>query len=194
MHVAMLRFNNACNSFDLKGANLDTAAFNAVSSVLSPRYKTVRLTAPPGAELHTKDTEVNGFFKRFPTIAAQIRALAHPPPSIDAYVLVWARAHHSECLDNPQPYGIGLTKMSGMFGTAVLHAFAQVIVIDAHTEEELGSAWTRDPPTPVPGFDWTGDPAEVSPEQAQQIRAYLQGVFAASVTTATAKLLPPIVQ
>jgi len=187
MHVALLRFNNACKPFDLKGANLETAAFNAASRALR-RYKVVRLTAAPGAELHTRNTEVMGAFKSFPSIAAQIRALAHPPQSIDAYLLIWARAAQSECLDNPRAYGFGLTKLG--VNTAVVHAYAQVILIDAHTEEELATVSTRGATAPLPGFDWTGQPAEVSAEQAQQIRTAVQTAFAGAISAEVGNLLP----
>jgi hypothetical protein len=186
--VAVLRFNYACKPFDLKGANLETAAFNAASRALSPRYKTVRLTAPPGAELHTKSTEVMGAFKSFPTIAAQIRQLAHPPQSVDAYLLVWGQARGSECLDNPRPYGFGLTR--DIIGTTVVSAFVQMMLIDAHTDEELATSSTRDATAPIPSFDWKNQAAEVSAEQAQRIRASVQAVFAAGVATETGKLLP----
>jgi hypothetical protein len=188
LHVGLLRFNNACKPFDLKGANLETAAFNAASRLLSPRYKVVRLTAAAGAELHTKNTEVFGAFKSFPSIAAQVRELAHPPQSIDAYLLVWGRAVHSGCLDNPQPYGFGLTR--SFSGSAVVHAYAQVILIDAHTDEELATVWTRGATAPLPGFDWKNQPAEVSAEQAQQIRTAVQTVFAGGVSTEVGNLLP----
>src|SRR5262245_20769191 len=76
--VAMLRFNNVCKPLDLKGANLEAAAYSAAAAALAARYKTTRLTAPAGAEIHTRNTEVMGAFKSFPSIAAQIRQMAHP--------------------------------------------------------------------------------------------------------------------
>jgi hypothetical protein len=190
LQVALLRFNYVCKPFDLKGPNLETAAFNAASRVLSPRYKTVRLTAAAGAALHTKNTEVMGAFKSFPSIAAQIRQLAHPPQSIDAYLLIWGQARDSECLDNPQAqgYGFGLTRFG--FGKTVVSAFAQVILIDAHTDEELGTVWTRGATAPLPGFDWKNEPGELSVEQAQQIRTAVQTLFAGGISTEVGNLLP----
>jgi hypothetical protein len=189
LQVAILRFNYACKPLDLKGANLETAAFNAASRALSPRYKTVRLTAPPGAALHTSNTEVMGAFKSFPSIAAQIRQLAHPPQSIDAYLVVWGQARNSECQDNPQAdgYGFGLTRFVG--GKTVVSAFAQVLLVDAHTDAELGTASMRGATAPLPGFDWKNEPGEVSAEQAQQIRTAVQTVFAGAVSTEVGNLL-----
>ena len=189
LQVAILKFNYACKALDLKGANLETAAFNAASRALSPRYKTVRLTAPPGAALHTKNTEVMGAFKSFPSLAAQIRALAHPAQSVDAYLLVWGQQRDSECRDNAvaQGYGFGLTRF--VWGKTVVSALAQVILIDAHTEEELASAWTRDSTAPLPNFDWKGEDGQVSAEQAQQIRAVVQKVFTDGVSTEVGSLL-----
>jgi hypothetical protein len=190
LQVAILKFNYVCKPFDLKSVNLETAAFNAATRVLSPRYKTVRLTVPPGAALHTKNTEVMGAFKSFPSIAAQIRQLAHPPASVDAYLLVWGQARNSECQDNPnaQGYGFGLTRF--VAGKTVVSAFAQVILIDAHTEEELATAATSDATALLPGFDWKNQEGEVSAEQAQQIRTTMQTNFAGSVAAEVGKLLP----
>jgi hypothetical protein len=188
VQVALLRFNYECKPFDLKGANLEAAAFNAASRALSPRYKVVRLTAPPGAALHTKNTEVMGAFKSFPTIAAQIRAFARPPQSVDAYLLVWGQARDSECRDAPLPYGFGLTRSVGGIKTNV-SAFAQMILIDAHTDQELGTVWTRDAIAPLSGFDWKGRPAEASPEQAQQITTAMQTAFAGGVSKGVGSLL-----
>lgn len=188
VQVALLRFNYECKPFDLKGANLEATAFNAASRVLSPDYKVVRLTAPPGAALHTKNTEVNGLFRSFPTIAAQIRAFAHPPQSVDAYLLVWGQTRDSECQDAPRPYGFGLTRSVGGIKTNV-SAFAQLILIDAHTDQELATVWTRDAIAPLPGFDWKGQPAEALPEQAQQITTAMQIAFASGVSTGVGSLL-----
>jgi hypothetical protein len=187
-YVGLLRFNNECNSFDLKGANLESAAYGAASAALAPRYRTVRLTAPAGAEIHTSNTEVMGAFKSFPSIAEQIRHFAHPPPSVDAYLLVWGTARNSSCMDLPQAYGFGLTKMRS--NPASVHAYAQLILIDARTNEELATATMRDASAPLPGFDWKDKPAEVSAEQAQQIRTAMQKVFGAAVSAAVKSLLP----
>lgn len=188
--VALLRFNNACKPFDLKGANLEATAYSAAAAALGPRYKAVRLTAPAGAEIHTRNTEVMGAFKSFPTIAAQIRQMAHPPQSVDAYLLVWGRAKNSECLDIPQPYGFGLTKVGS--NVAAVHTYAEMILIDAHTEEELGTANMRGATAPLAGFDWKDKdkPAEVSTEQAQQIRSAMQKVFGAAVAADVRTLAP----
>jgi hypothetical protein len=188
--VALLRFNNACKPFDLKGANLEAAAYNAAAAALGPRYKTVRLTAPASAEIHTRNTEVMGAFKSFPTIAAQIRQMAHPPQSVDAFLLVWGRAKDSDCLDLPRAYGFGLTKLGA--NPAAVHAYAEVILIDAHTDEELGTANMKGATAPLPGFDWKNQdkPAEVSPEQAQQIRTAMQKMFAAAVAADVRTLVP----
>jgi hypothetical protein len=188
VQVALLRFNYECKPFDLKGANLETAAFNAASRALAHRYKVIRLTAPAGAALHTKNTEVGGAFKSFPTIGAQIRAFAHPPQSVDAYLLIWGQARDSECRDAPLSYGFGLIRSAGGIKTNV-SALAQMILIDAHTDQELGTVWTRDAIAPLSGFEWKGQTAEASPEQAQQIRTAMQTAFAGGVSKGVGSLL-----
>jgi hypothetical protein len=180
LHVAVLRFTNACEPFDLKGANLESAAYSAASLALSPRYKVVRMTAPPGSEIHTKNTEAFGAFKSFPSIAEQIRRIAHPAPSVDAYLLVRARAAHSACMDNPQAYGFGLTKSA--YGDAAIHTYGQVILINARTDEELATGTMRGATAPLPGFEWKDKPADISAEQAQLIKAAMQKVLAAAVS------------
>jgi hypothetical protein len=42
---------------------------------------------------------------------------------------------------------------------------------------------------PLSGFDWKGQPAEASPEQAQQITTAMQTAFAGGVSTGVRSLL-----
>ena len=185
-HVAPLRFGNQCKPFDLRGANLDAATYGAASSVLS-RYKLVRLSAPPGSVIHTRG-EPYGIFKSYPPIGAQLSQMARPQVPVDAYLLVWAEQPHSDCMDIPQPYGFGVTKRS--VGEAVVHGYGRVILIDAHTNEELSSVILR-AQAALPGFDWKEDrPAEVSANQVTMINTSLQKVFGSAVANEIRRLLP----
>ncbi len=174
-HVALLRFGNQCKPFDLRGANLDAATYGAASSVLS-RYKLVRLSAPPGSVIHTRG-EPYGIFKSYPPIGAQLSQMARPQVPVDAYLLVWAEQPHSDCMDIAQPYGFGVTKRS--VGEALVHGYGRVILIDAHTNEELSSVILR-AQAALPGFDWKEDrPAEVSASQVTMINTYCKRCLAA---------------
>jgi hypothetical protein len=188
-HVALLRFGNECKGFDLKGANLDGVVYSAASAVLAPRYKIVRVALSPGAEIRTSSTEVMGAFKSFPSIADQIRTLARPHPAVDAYVLVWSRQKDSDCLDHPQAYGVGVTKTFAS-SDATVHAYGQLILIDAHTNQNLATVYLRDPTTSLQSFDWKDKPAEVSDQQMQLIRTAMQKVLGAALSTELRRFVP----
>jgi hypothetical protein len=185
-HVTLLRFGNQCRPFDLRGANLEAATYSAASSVLS-RYKLVRLSAPPGAAIHTRG-EAYGIFKSYPPIGAQLSQMARPQVPVDFYLLVWAEQSHSDCIDIPGPYGFGITKRS--IGEAMVHGDGRVILIDAHSNEELSSVILR-AQAALPGFDWKDNkPAEVSADQVTMINMSLQKAFGAAVADGIRRLLP----
>jgi hypothetical protein len=189
-HVALLRFGNQCQPFDLRGANLEAATYSAASSVLS-RYKLVRLSAPPGSVIHTRG-EPYGIFKSYPPIGEQLSQMARPQVPVDVYLLVWAEQAHSDCLNIPRPYGIGVTKRIVIAGDEItVHGFGRVILIDAHTNEELSSVILRAQAL-LPGFEWKDKdkPAEVSANQVTMINTSLRNVFGAAVADEIRRLLP----
>jgi hypothetical protein len=188
--IAALRFNNVCRPFDLKGANLESSASNAASSVLSSRYKVVRMTTIPGAEIRTKNNQVMGLFRSFPSIGEQIRQIARPASSGDAYVLIWSQQRDSDCLDVPRAYGYGVTKGWQPWGNAVLHAYGQVILVDGRSGEDLTTLpfkIERD----LPGFDWKPDkPAEVTDQQMRMIKSALQKDIGSVAAETVQRLVP----
>jgi hypothetical protein len=72
----------------------------------------------------------------------------------------------------------------------MVHGYGRVILIDAHTNEELSSVILR-AQAALPGFDWKEDkPAEVSANQVTMINTSLQKVFGAAVADEIRRLLP----
>jgi hypothetical protein len=74
---------NSCDFFDLKEMNLYGAVFDAARSVLSSRYRVVRVSVAPGAAIRTPNTEIFGAFKSFPPVGEQVQQFSRPEgPSI----------------------------------------------------------------------------------------------------------------
>lgn len=179
-HIAVIRFGNACKLFDLAGFNLENTIYAAAASALSPTYKLVRMSVPPGFEIHTSNTEVMGAFKSFPTIGEQVRNMAHPQPTADLYLVVWGRHTQNRCLDLPQAYGIGVTTYP--FGNAKVHTQIELLLIDGHTLQTvaLKAAFADGP---LPGFEWNEEAQLVSSQDMGRIRSTMQNLLGSSVAS-----------
>jgi hypothetical protein len=179
-HIAVIRFGNACKLFDLAGFNLENTIYTAAASVLSPTYKLVRMSVPPGSEIHTSSTEVMGAFKSFPTIGEQVRTMAHPQPTADLYLVAWGQHTHNRCMDYPKPYGIGVTTYA--LGNAKVHTLVELFVVDAHTLQTLASKGAS-ADAPLPGFEWNEEAQLVSSQDMGRIRSTMQNLLGSSVAT-----------
>ena len=177
-HVSVIRFGNACKLFDLAGFNLENTIYAAAASVLSPTYKLVRMSVPPGSEIHTSNTEVMGAFKSFPTIGEQVRKMAHPQPTADLYLVAWGRHTDNRCMDVPKAYGIGVTTYA--LASAKVHALVELFVVDAHTLQTLVSK-NISADAPLPGFEWNEEAQLVSSQDMGRIRSTMQNLLGSSV-------------
>jgi hypothetical protein len=179
-HIAVIRFGNACKLFDLAGFNLENTIYASAASILSPTYKLVRTSVPPGSEIHTSNTEVMGAFKSFPTVGEQVLKMVHPKPTADLYLVAWGRHTDNRCLDLPKPYGIGVTTYA--LGNAKVHTLVELFVVDAHTLQTLDSKNVF-ADAPLPGFEWNEEAQLVSSQDMGRIRSTMQKLLGSSVAT-----------
>lgn len=117
-------FGNSCDFFDLKEMNLYGAVFDAAHSVLSARYRVVRVSVAPGAAIRTRNTETFGAFKLFPPIGEQVREFSRAEGPVDLYLVIWSSLSANTCglhPNTPVGFGIGLTK--NLTRPTHLHAF-----------------------------------------------------------------------
>jgi hypothetical protein len=179
-HVSVIRLGNACKLFDLAGFNLENTIYAAAASVLSPTYKLVRMSVPPGSEIHTSNTEVMGAFKSFPTIGEQVRTMAHPQTTADLYLIAWGRHTDNRCMDVPKAYGIGVTTYA--LANAKVHTLLELFGVDAHTLQTLVSK-NVSADAPLPGFEWNEEAQLVSSQDMGRIRSTMQNLLGSSVAT-----------
>jgi hypothetical protein len=179
-HIALIRFGNACKLFDLAGFNLESTIYAAAGSVLSPTYKLVRMSVPPGSQIHTSNTEVMGAFKSFPTVGEQVRQMAQPLPAADFYLVAWGRHTDARCMDYPRPYGIGITTYQ--FAAAKVHTLVELFLVDAHTLQTLASR-SVSADAPLAGFEWKEEAQVVSTQDMGRIRSAMQNLLGSSVAT-----------
>ena len=185
-HVALVRFLNECKPFKLKSANLDSVVFNTAASVLGRRFKLVRLTYTRQLEPNAGSQE-SGLFRSSPKLGEQIRRLIGTPVKVDAFLLVGVGQSGGPCTDDPRAYGAGLTTT---VAAARVHAYGQMTLVDAHTNETLQTVSLREAAAPFSGFEWTGKPTELSEQQMKILSAALQKVLAEALAKALRETLP----
>lgn len=179
----------ACDWLDISDLHLEKVVFDGAARALSTRYKVVRTTVARDAIIQTRNTEVMGAFRFFPSVGEQVRQIARPESQVDAYLLVWSSHNANICGLNPGVigYGIGFTK--SLENSAHVHAYAGMSIIDAKTLEILGSRTLRPAYVQLDNFEWKDKVAEMTPQQRQFVTTVMVKLISLAVFTTSKGLL-----
>jgi hypothetical protein len=183
-------FGNSCDFFDLKEMNLYGAVFDAAHSVLSARYRVVRVSVAPGAAIRTRNTETFGAFKLFPPIGEQVREFSRAEGPVDLYLVIWSSLSANTCglhPNTPVGFGIGLTK--NLTRPTHLHAFGEAFVVDARTLQTSASVYLQSAFVRLDGFEWKDKRAELTDRQWHMIKTLIPKLLSAAVQSASRQLL-----
>jgi hypothetical protein len=180
----------SCDFFDLKEMNLYGAVFDAAHSVLSSRYRVVRVSVAPGAAIRTRNTEVFGAFKSFPPVGEQVRQFSRAEGPVDLYLVIWSSLSANTCElhpNTPVGFGIGLTKIGSR--ATHLHAFGEAFVVDARTLQTSASVYLKSAFVPLDRFEWRDKRVQLTNQQWQMIKTLVPKVLSAAVQSASRRLL-----
>jgi hypothetical protein len=190
IHVYRWGFiDTACDWLDIAPLHLEKAVFESATRALSPRYKVVRATVAPDAIIQTRNTEVMGAFKSFPSVGEQVRQLAHPESRVDAYLLVWSSHSANTCGLQPGVIGYGMGFTKSLNNPPYVHAYGEMSIIDGSTLEQLRSRPLRPANVRIENFEWKEGLAEMTPQQRQLIPTMMAKLVSLAVFSTSKDLL-----